>query len=202
MCTVHPLQMRLTVIVSANGMMNGNGGMMNGNGMNGNGMNGKGNEGGENGNGNNNGNNGEKLYCMTYPQEAQNIYKFYRPLFGYSHNDKRPGRFSGQAITGVMPYWGGHIPQLQGKVVFIEWTDVTNGVRDEQGVLGYVDIDRDNLQQLQDVKQIEVKSPISGPQFYVSLGSNADRDRLFLGIYRSAGSANLNMGAVYEIVPY
>ncbi len=185
-----------------NGMNGGMNGMNSGmNGMNGMNGNGGGNEGGENGNGNNNGTN-NRLYCMTYPQEAQNIANFYRPLFGYSQNDKRPGHFSGQAITGVMPYWGGQIPQLQGKVVFTDWTSVVNGVRTEKGILAYVDIDRDNLQQEQDVKQIEVKSPISGPQFYVSLGSNTDRDRLFLGIYRSAGSANLNMGAVYEIVPY
>ena len=40
------------------------------------------------------------------------------------------------------------------------------------------------------------------PAFYVSLGTNLDQTRLYLGVYGSPNVTDFNQGTVFEIVPY
>jgi hypothetical protein len=49
------------------------------------------------------------------------------PLTSYFHQDPRPEKFEGTALTGVKPYLGNQIPELTGGVVF---TDISRNAED------------------------------------------------------------------------
>lgn len=120
------------------------------------------------------------------------------PLTSYYHEDPRPGKFGGTALTGVQAYNGSDIPDLSGSVVF---TDVaraqSNPVR---GVLAYTRVTADCKQN--DYKVIETDYHFgSNAAYYVSLGSNLNQTRLYLGVYGSMKVAEPNQGTVFEIVP-
>jgi hypothetical protein len=120
------------------------------------------------------------------------------PLISYFHQDPRPDKFSGTALTGVQPYAGNAIPGLTGKIVFTDF--VRRGDSQRQGVLAYTEIRTECKQN--DYYVIEVDHDF-GPQsaYYVSLGTNSDQTRLFLGVYGSANVTDFNKGIVFEIVP-
>lgn len=123
------------------------------------------------------------------------------PLISYFHEDPRPDKFGGTALTGVQPYMGNEIPGLTGSVVF---TDIA--ARDKvsqppvRGVLAYTRARTDC--KLNDFSVIETDYNFgSQSAFYVSLGTNLDQTRLYLGVYGSMKVADFNQGTVFEIVP-
>ena len=124
-----------------------------------------------------------------------------QPLTSYFHKDPRPDKFGGTALTGVQPYMGNGIPDLTGSVVF------TDLARDEgthppvKGVLAYTKVRTDC--KLNDFSVIETDYHFgSQSAYYVSLGTNLDQTRLYLGVYGSMKVSDSNQGTVFEIVPY
>ncbi|MCM3719541.1 PQQ-dependent sugar dehydrogenase [Fictibacillus phosphorivorans] len=121
------------------------------------------------------------------------------PLTTYFHKDSRPGKFSGTALTGVKPYMGYEIPDLTGSVVFIDL------IRNEpqppaRGVLAYTRLRIDG--KLNDYSIIDIDYPFgSQSAYFMSLGSNLDQTRLYLGVYGSMRVSDPNQGTVFEIVP-
>lgn len=120
------------------------------------------------------------------------------PLTSYYHEDPRPGKFGGTALTGVQAYNGNDIPGLSGSVVF---TDVAQAHSNPvKGVLAYTRVTADCKQQ--DYNVIETDYDFgSNAAYYVSLGSNLNQTRLYLGVYGSMKVAEPNQGTVFEIVP-
>ncbi|WP_435924157.1 PQQ-dependent sugar dehydrogenase [Paenibacillus sp. DYY-L-2] len=120
------------------------------------------------------------------------------PLTSYYHEDPRPGKFGGTALTGVQAYNGSDIPGLSGSVVF---TDVARAHSNPvKGVLAYTRVTADCKQN--DYNVIETDYPFgSNAAYYVSLGSNLNQTRLYLGVYGSMKVADPNQGTVFEIVP-
>ncbi|MEL7564796.1 MAG: PQQ-dependent sugar dehydrogenase [Dehalobacterium sp.] len=121
------------------------------------------------------------------------------PLACYFHIDSRPDKFGGTALTGVQPYMGNEIPDLAGSVIF------TDLARDEysqppvRGGLAYTRINTDC--KLNDFSVIETDYDFgSQSAYYVSLGTNLDQTRLYLGVYGSMKVSNSNLGTVFEIV--
>lgn len=120
------------------------------------------------------------------------------PFISYLHKDPRPDKFGATALTGVQPYMGNGIPGLTGSVVF------TDLARESQppvrGVLAYTRVRSDC--KLNDFSVIEIDYNFgSQSAYYVSLGTNLNQTRLYLGVYGSTRVADSNQGTVFEIVP-
>lgn len=121
-----------------------------------------------------------------------------QPLTSYFHSDARPDKFEGTALTGVQPYMGNSIPGLTGSVVF---TDLARkGSRDQvRGVLAYTGV-RPNGKQ-NDFGVIQTGYDFgSQSAYYVSLGTNLNQTRLYLGVYSSIKVTDFNQGTVFEVV--
>lgn len=121
------------------------------------------------------------------------------PLTSYFHEDPRPDKFGATALTGVQPYQGNAIPDLTGSVIF---TDFVRG--DEappaRGVLAYTKISETCKQS--DFSLIETDYNFGNESaYYVTLGTNSDQSRLYLGAYGSTRVTDLNHGTIFEIVP-
>lgn len=119
------------------------------------------------------------------------------PLTSYFHQDPRPDKFSGSALTAVQAYMGHEIPELTGSVVF---TDFARREQNQRGVLAYTRVRLDGQQN--DYQMIETDYDFgSQSTYYVSLGTNLNQTRLYLGVYGSSNVTDLNQGTVFEVVP-
>lgn len=124
-----------------------------------------------------------------------------QPLTCYYHQDPRPDKFEGTALTGVQSYLGTDIPGLTGSVVFTDFVR-RNQMRfsDRKGVLAYTRERTDCV--LSDYRVIEIDYDFgSQPAYFVSLGTNQAQTRLYLGVYGSSNVTDFNLGTVYEVVP-
>lgn len=147
--------------------------------------------------------------CSSHSSINKKTYAFYedailtsdkriRPLTNYFHQDPRPNKFAGTALTGVQVYIGNQIPLLTSNVVF---TDLSKKQSiPARGVLAYTPVKFDG--KLSGFYEILTDDPFgTQPAYFVSLGSNSDQTRLFLGVYRSLKVTDFHKGSVYEIVP-
>jgi hypothetical protein len=122
-----------------------------------------------------------------------------QPLISYFHKDPRPDKFGGTALTGVQPYMGNQIPDLTGSVVFTDLARDGKSLPPVRGVLAYTRVRTDC--KLNDFSVIETDYNFgSQSAFYVSLGTNLDQTRLYLGVYASMKVTDFNQGTVFEIV--
>ncbi len=122
------------------------------------------------------------------------------PLTSYYHKDSRSDKFEGTSLTGVQPYMGNAIPDLTGCVVFTDFVRNEGSRTPVKGVLAYTRVRSDC--HLSDFSVIETDYNFgSQSSFYVSLGTNLDQTRLYLGVYGSSNVANFNQGTVFEIIP-
>jgi len=120
------------------------------------------------------------------------------PLIAYYHQEQRPDKFAGQALTAVKVYMGTQIPELTGSVIFSDWLRKDDDKN--QGMLAYTRFRSDC--KLNDYGIIETNNSFSSkPNYYVSMGTTLDQSRIFLGVYGSANVTDYNQGAIYEIIP-
>lgn len=148
--------------------------------------------------------------CSAYPTLDEKTIAYYneavtlsgsrlQPLTSYFHNDPRPDKFSGTALTGVQSYMGKAIPGLTGSIVF---TDLARKESQPQvrGALAYTSVRSDGKQN--DFSVIKTDYDYgSQSAYYVTLGSNLDQTNLYLGVYGSMKVTDFNQGTVFEIVP-
>lgn len=122
-----------------------------------------------------------------------------QPLTSYFHQDTRPNKFGGTALTGVQPYMGNAIPGLTGRVVF---TDLARKGSQPQvrGALAYTSVRPDGKQNDFHVIQTDYDFG-SQSAYYVTLGTNLTQTRLYLGVYGSMKVTDPNQGTIFEIVP-
>jgi hypothetical protein len=125
------------------------------------------------------------------------------PLTSYFHQDPRPDKFAGTALSGVQAYMGTSIPALTGSVVF---TDLARKPREEEsqppvrGVLAYTRVRTDG--KLNDFAVIDPDYNFGTQSaYFVSLGTNLDQTRLYLGVFGSMKVTDFHQGTVFEIVP-
>lgn len=149
--------------------------------------------------------------CTTNPTIDEKTIAYYdeavrtsarriQPLTSYLHQDPRQDKFGGTALTGVQPYMGHGIPDLAGSVVFSDLARNEHTQPPVKGVLAYTRVRTDG--KLNDFSIIETDYNFgSQSAYYVSLGTNLDQSRLYLGVYGSMKVADYNQGAVFEIVP-
>lgn len=120
------------------------------------------------------------------------------PSISYFHKDIRPDKFEGTALTGVQPYMGNGIPDLTGSVVFTDLARGEDSPPPHIGVLAYTGLQTDY--KLNDFSVIETDYNFgSQSAYYVSLGTNLDQTKLFLGVYGSMNVADFNRGTIFEI---
>lgn len=111
------------------------------------------------------------------------------PLTCYYHQDPRPNKFQGVALTGVQSYVGNEIPELYGSCVFTDFS----------GVLAYTFAIPEC--RLNDYNVIDIDFDfMTDSVFFTALGTNLDKTRLYLGSYGSPNVTDLHRGTVYEIV--
>lgn len=122
------------------------------------------------------------------------------PLTSYFHKDPRPDKFRGTALTGVQAYTGNGIPDLTGSVVFADLARVEGSQPPVRGGLAYTRVRTDC--KLNDFSVVDTDYNFgSQSAYYVSLGTNLDQTRLFLGVYGSMKVTDFNQGTIFEIVP-
>lgn len=121
------------------------------------------------------------------------------PLTSYFHQDPRPNKFQATALTGVQVYMGNALPHLTGSVIFTDFAKRTDSQAPTRGALSYTRLRSDR--KLSDFHEIKIDDPFgSQSAYYVSLGTNLNQSRLYLGVYGSSAVTDLHQGAVYEIV--
>lgn len=122
------------------------------------------------------------------------------PLTNYFHEDPRPDKFEGVALTGVQPYMGNRICDLTGNIVFTDFGGEEESEELTRGVLAYtspmIDCHPNDYSIIETDYDFGSKS-----SFYVSLGANMGQTKLFLGVYGSPNVTDFNKGTVFEIVP-
>ncbi|MGE8205930.1 PQQ-dependent sugar dehydrogenase [Heyndrickxia sp. NPDC080065] len=135
-----------------------------------------------------------------YNEAVKTSVSHLQPLTSYFHKDPRPNKFGGTALTGVQVYLGNGIPNLTGSVVFTDLAKDEESRPPVRGVLAYTRGSTDC--KLNDFSVIETNYNF-GPQsaYYVSLGTNLDQTRLYLGVYGSMKVTDFNQGTVMEIIP-
>jgi len=135
-----------------------------------------------------------------YNEAVKTSVRRLQPLTSYFHKEPRPDKFGGTALTGVQPYMGNGIPDLTGSVVFTDLARNEGSHPPVRGVLAYTRVITDC--KLNDFSVIETDYDFgSRSAYYVSLGTNLDQTRLYLGVYGSMKVADFNQGTVFEIVP-
>jgi len=140
-----------------------------------------------------------KTYAF-YEDAIHTSAKRIHPLTSYFHQDPRPNKFAGTALTGVQAYMGNQIPALTGNVVFTDLSRKQESNRPARGVLAYAQVKHDGKPS--DYHVIETGDQFgSQSAYFVSLGTNLDQKRLFLGVYGSMRVTDFHQGSVYEIVP-
>lgn len=111
------------------------------------------------------------------------------PLTCYYHQDQRPDKFEGVALTGVQSYTGSEIPELTGSCVFTDFS----------GVLAYTFVIPEC--KMNDYNIIDIDYDfMANSVFFTSLGTNLNNTKLYLGVYGSMNVTNLHQGTVYEII--
>ncbi len=122
------------------------------------------------------------------------------PLISYFHKDPRPDKFGATALTGVQSYMGNEIPDLTGSVVFTDFARDEGSQPPTRGGLAYTKVRTDC--KLNDFSIIETDYNFgSQSAYYVSLGTNLDQTRLYLGVYASMNVTDFNLGTIFEITP-
>lgn len=122
------------------------------------------------------------------------------PLISYFHEDPRPDKFGATALTGVQPYMGNEIPDLTGNIVFTDLARNEGSKPPIRGVLAYTGVR--SACKLNNFSVIETDYDFgSKSSYYMSLGTNLDQSKLYLGVYSSMHVADYNQGTVFEIVP-
>ena len=123
-----------------------------------------------------------------------------QPLTSYYHEESRPDKIKATALTGVQPYMGNEIPGLTGCVVFTDLARAKEAQLPVRGALAYTRVRTDC--KLNDYSVIETDYPFgSQSAYYVSLGTNLNQSKLYLGVYGSTKVADYNQGTIFEIVP-
>ncbi len=121
------------------------------------------------------------------------------PLTSYYHKDPRPEKFEGTALTSVQPYMGKTIPDLTGSVLFTDFARKGDSQGPSKGVLAFTRVRFDGV--LNEYHVIETDYDFGDDSaFFVSLGSNSDQTRLYLGVYGSSKVTDLHQGTIFEIV--
>ena len=141
----------------------------------------------------------EKIIAY-YDEAVKTSVLRHQPLISYFHEDSRPDKFGGTALTGVQPYMGNGIPDLTGSVVFTDLARDEGSSPPMRGGLAYTRARADC--KLNDFSVIEIDYDFgSQSAYYTSLGTNLNQTRLFLGVYGSMNVADFNQGTIFEIVP-
>ena len=134
-----------------------------------------------------------------YSEAIETSVRRIQPLTSYFHEDPRAGKFGATALTGVQSYMGNEIPDLTGSVVFTDLARNEKSLAPVRGVLAYTRVRSDC--KLNDFNVIETNYNFgSQPAYYVSLGTNLNQTKLYLGVYGSMKVADFNRGTVFEIV--
>ncbi len=137
---------------------------------------------------------------VYYDETIQTSVKPILPLLSYFHKDSRTDKFGGTSLTGVQPYMGNAIPNLTGSVVFTDLAKKEDSRPLVKGVLAYTRAGTDGKHA--DFHAIETNYDFgTQPAYYMSLGTNSDQTKLYLGVYSSMKVTDFNKGTIFEIIP-
>ena len=135
-----------------------------------------------------------------YNETIETSVKRIQPLISYFHKDPRLDKFGGTSLTGVQPYIGTAIPNLHGSVVFTDLARKEESRPPVKGVLAYTRAGTDGKHT--DFHVIETDYDFGTQSaYYMSLGTNLDQTRLYLGVYGSMKVTDFNKGTIFEIIP-
>lgn len=142
----------------------------------------------------------DKKTIAYYDEAVQTLPLRIPPLTNYFHEDPRPDKFGGTALTGVQPYMGNEISDLTGCVLFTDLAKNEDSEPPKRGVLAYTRVLPSCKSN--DYSVIETDYDFgSSSAYYVSLGTNIDQTRIFLGVYSSMNVTAFNQGTIFEIIP-
>ena len=131
-----------------------------------------------------------------YNETIETSVKRIQPLISYFHKDPRTDKFGGTSLTGVQPYMGTAIPNLHGSVVFTDLAQKGESRPSVKGVLAYTKASTDGKHT--DFHVIETDYGTQAA-YYMSLGTNLDQTRLYLGVYGSMKVTDFNKGTILKL---
>lgn len=141
----------------------------------------------------------EKIIAY-YDEAVETSTQHLQPLISYFHEDPRPDKFGATALTGVQPYMGDEIADLTGSILFTELSRDENASPPHRGVLAYTRA-RTNCK-LNEFGIIETTYDFgSKSSYYVSLGTNLNQTKLYVGVYGSMKVKDFNQGIIFEMIP-
>lgn len=145
--------------------------------------------------------NSEEKIIAYYDEAIQTSIQRLPPLACYYHEDPRPDKFGGSALTGVQVYRGSQISDLSESVVFSDFAlEEDENQPTARGMLAYT-YNNSNCRQ-QDYGIIEVNYDFGNQSsYYTSLGTNQAQTILYLGVYGSRYVSDRGRGIVFELVP-
>lgn len=144
---------------------------------------------------------GTKRKTIAYYDDSVKISdKRIEPFITYFHEDFRINTFAGTALTGIQVYMGHTSSSLAGTVVFSDYAKKEKKSEFITGALAYAKITNDRNSA--NFHPIEVDHHFGKQQaHFVSLGTNMEKTRLFLGVYHSTRVTDYRRGSVFEVIP-
>lgn len=143
----------------------------------------------------------DEIIIAYYDETIKTSLLRLQPLTSYYHKDSRADKFGATALTGVQSYMGTAIPYLTGSVVFTDLARNEDSPPPVRGVLACTKVSTEC--KLNDFYVIDTDYDFGNQSaYYVSLGTNQDQTKLFLGVYGSMKVADPNLGTIFEIIPF
>ncbi|MBD3107244.1 PQQ-dependent sugar dehydrogenase [Bacillus sp. AGMB 02131] len=139
--------------------------------------------------------NGDEKTMAYYNEAVKSSAGRLSPLISYFHQDTRPEKFEGKALTGVQAYMGNGIPDLTGSVVFTDLARKEKFQSEARGVLAYGRIGTDDFSIIETDYNFGLE-----PAYFVSLGTNLDQTILYLGVNGSMKVTDFNRGTVFGVM--
>ena len=137
---------------------------------------------------------------ITYPNELMKTANYTKPFMCYRHRDNGENIGGSINIGGVI-YKGDHLPGFKNKYIFGDWTQPCMGGKYlGVGNLYHVCPNKDYLQKLQKVKLVDIGDTYAQPGYFLVLGTNSSKTRIFLGACTRCGIYPKHNGRVYELV--
>ena len=132
---------------------------------------------------------------ITFPQEIKSTADYYRPFMCYNHRNFESS-CGGSMIASAVLYKGNELKGFKDHFIFADLSQpLIGGNHLGIGNLYSVYLDPHNLQKLHEPCLIDISDRYENPGYFVTLGTNADKSRLFLGTF-----SETTLGKIYEIV--
>ena len=140
---------------------------------------------------------------ILFPNQLLTTANYYRPFMSYKHRDF-VNCMGGSRITGGIPYRGSELKGFEDKYLFGDWTQpMLCGAHLGVGNIystNLVSPNKCDLEKMHKIELVDIHERFQNSGYYVSMGTDFKKSRIFLGTYGGCGVSKTKLGKVYELV--